>query len=419
MGSGRGRAAVVALGCPKNRVDSEYILGALAQSGYELTSSLNDAELIVLTTCAFLGSAVKESQEKIRELVRLKRQNPKMRLIVAGCLVARYGKGLKERYPLVDNWVGLNQLNEIPQMVDPCCQEQPPARVISTPSHYAYIKIADGCDNHCSYCLIPRIRGPFRSRRIEEIVLEAEALADLGVKELVLIAQDTSNYGKDIYGRPCLGRLIDRLSQIKGIRWLRLMYAYPKHLGEDVIEQFGSNPKLCRYIDLPIQHIADKILERMNRHYRRRDVERLLERLKMIPEMHIRTTIITGFPGEGEREFQELFDFIKRVQFDRLAGYEFSREPETKAGRMRGQVVPELRRERLQAIMRAQAEISRAKLGSLIGRRLLVLADFPNEGRTEWDAPEIDGRVVIKERVKPGGFVRLLIKDATVHDLVA
>jgi len=418
LSSGHSRAAVIALGCPKNRVDSEYLLGALAQSGYELTSSLKAADLVVLTTCAFLGSAVKESEKKIKEMVGLKRHNPDMKLVVAGCLVARYGDALAGKYPEVDRWVDLKDMQGIPQMVGYCCPRQAPARLVSTPSHYAYLKIADGCDNRCSYCLIPKIRGGFRSRKIEEIIAEACELVDLGVKELILIAQDTTAYGKDIYGRPCLGRLLDRLNQIKELRWLRLMYAYPAHLSEDVIEEFESNGKLCRYVDLPIQHIADRILERMNRHYQRRDVETLLDRLKMIPDMRIRTTIITGFPGESEEGFQELFDFVRQAQFDRLAGYEFSPEPETDASRMKGQIAPRVRRERLRRIMRAQAEISKQKLQSLIGKQVLALADFPNEGRTEWDAPEIDGRVIFQNAVKPGSFVRCEVKATTTHDIV-
>jgi len=411
---------VVALGCPKNRVDSEYLLGTLAQSGYELTSSLKAADLVVLTTCAFLGSAVKESEEKIKELVGLKRHNPDMKLIVAGCLVARYGDALAGKYPEVDRWVDLKDMQGIPQMVGYCCPGPAPARLVSTPSHYAYLKIADGCDNHCSYCLIPKIRGRFRSRPIAEVLAEAEALAGLGVKELILVAQDTTLYGTDIYARPRLGLLLDRLSQIKGVRWLRLLYAHPAHISEDVIEQFGSNPKLCRYIDLPIQHINDEILNRMNRHYQRREVEALLERLRRIPQMHIRTTVITGFPGETEARFQELLDFIKEAQFDRLSGYAFSPEPGTKASRLKGQIAPRVRRERLRRIMRAQAEISKQKLQSLIGKQVLALADFPNEGRTEWDAPEIDGLVRVKKGVlRPGRFYRCMVKKATVFDLVA
>jgi len=415
------RAAVVALGCPKNRVDSEYLLGALARAGYEFTNPADTKRrpnLIILTTCAFLKSAVAESERVIRKLVRIKRNNPETELIVAGCLVQRYGEKLKELFPEVDRWLGLNEMTKIHRVVGGLSGA--PARLISTPAHYAYLKIADGCDNRCSYCLIPAIRGWFRSRPIEEVVAEAEALGHLGVKELILIAQDTTLYGKDIYHSPALARLIDRLSAIKGLVWIRLLYTHPAHLTEDVLEQLGTNTRLCRYIDLPIQHIADRILERMNRHYRRRDVERLIERLRMIPEMRIRTTVITGFPGETETEFIQLRDFIRSVQFDRLSGYAFSPEPGTMAYQMPGQVPKDLARKRLGEIMRLQAQVSRQRLRRLVGSEIRVLVDMPGAGRSEWEAPEIDGVVRIKDAgIAPGEFINVRVTAARTHDLIA
>ncbi len=418
------RAAVVALGCPKNRVDSEYLLGALAEAGCELTTNLKFAHLIVLTTCAFLQSAVAESEKAIRQLIKLKRRNPNLKLIVAGCLIERYGKRLARRFPGVDQWLGLNELFHIPHLINrkspPPYPAPLPPRLLSTPNHYAYLKIADGCNNQCRYCLIPKIRGPFRSRPIDELTEEANQLAQLGVKELILIAQDTTLYGQDRYQRPMLSQLIERLTKIKEIRWLRLMYAHPAHLTGEVIEQFATNPKICRYIDLPIQHIADKILTRMNRHYLRRDVEQTLEQLRSIPEMRIRTTIITGLPGETEKEFQELLEFIKTAQFDRLSGYAFSPEPGTPAYRMKSQVPRSLAQRRLHQIMKTQAEISKNKLRSLIGKNVLVLVDFFGLGRTEWDAPEVDGLVYLKgKNPPPGTFTYARVVSTSTYDLTA
>jgi len=411
------RAAVIALGCPKNRVDSEYLLGALAEAGYELIAEPEAADTVILTTCAFIRPAVEESFALIRKLSRLKNQHPGMKLLVAGCLVERFGSTLNRKFPAVDHWIKMNQLTSIPELLGR--KPGPGCRLISTPSHYAYLKIADGCNNHCSYCLIPKIRGPLRSRPLNEIVQEAERLADLGVRELILVAQDTTAYGTDIYGKPALARLLDRLSRIKGITWLRLMYAHPAHLSEDVIEQFGTNPKLCRYIDLPIQHISDRLLKLMNRHYSRNDVVRLLERLKQIPDMCIRTTVITGFPGETRKEFLELMNFIRSAEFDRLAGYIFSPEPGTPAAAMKPLVRTATARQRLKTIMRIQAAISRGKLRRLANRELTIITDFPRQGRTEWDAPEIDGVVKLSTPLIPGRFYRCLVTKTGTHDLYA
>ncbi|MGC8797916.1 MAG: 30S ribosomal protein S12 methylthiotransferase RimO [candidate division WOR-3 bacterium] len=416
------RAAVIALGCPKNRVDSECLLASLAGAGYQLTAKPETADLVVLTTCAFLNSAVNESVSLIKSLTKLKTRRPDMKLVVAGCLIQRFGFSLSADYPLVDHWVGLDQLNSIPELLG----RKPvrhrtgfPPRLLSTPGNYAYLKIADGCNNRCSYCLIPEIRGRFRSRSAPEIVAEAELLAALGVKELILVAQDTTAWGMDRYGKPALARLLDRLSSIKGIRWLRLMYCHPAHLTEDVIEQFGSNRKLCRYIDLPLQHINDRILQRMNRHYTRRQVERLLDRLRRVPEMHIRTTFITGFPGETAATFAELLDFIRTTEFDRLSGYAFSPEPGTAAARMKPAVHPRCRQQRLKKLLQVQATVSRRRLRRLQGQNLKVLADFPREGRTEWDAPEVDGVARLTSgSFQPGQFYHCQVVKTTTHDLL-
>jgi ribosomal protein S12 methylthiotransferase len=476
------RACVVFLGCPKNQVDSEHVLGSLTEAGYSLTTDPRSADLIVITTCAFLQSAVRESEAAIQEALKHKRGSPSKKVIVAGCLVERYGAGLKRKFPSVDLWVPLRDMpriasllasspkpqatssdhSRLPTLDSPSC-----GRVLSTPRHFAYLKIADGCDNRCSYCMIPDIRGPFRSRPMQDIVAEANDLARAGVKELILVAQDTTLYGTDfrtgVHHKACpersrrdtktqgsrLAELIEELGKIDGIRWLRLMYTHPAHITEDVIDQFACNPKLCRYIDLPIQHIADHLLEKMNRHYTRQDVELLLESLRAIPDMHIRTTIIVGLPGETPRDFNELLVFVRAARFDRLSCYAYSPEPGTKAARLPGQVSPAVKKERVRRLMLAQAAISRANLKKLVGRKLTVLVDALTSdpeshhkdtktrrsgpgnweletgnwcaiARTEWDAPEIDGVVRLTGRgVRPGTFVRTLVTGSSTHDLTA
>lgn len=413
---------VIALGCPKNRVDSENLLAALNRAGFELTDKPEHSEVAILTTCAFIQPAVDESLSFIDKLIRLKSRRPNLKLVVAGCLVQRFGTGLNQKFPAVNHWVEIDRMGKIPELLGrkpPTGRHQFPRRLLSTPSHYAYLKIADGCENRCSYCLIPKIRGPFRSRPIPELVDEAKELAALGVRELILIAQDTTAYGSDLYPKPALAQLIDRLSQIKGITWIRLMYAHPAHLTEDVVEQFGSNPKLCRYIDLPIQHTSDRILKQMNRHYTRRKLEILINRLRYIPGMKIRTTVITGFPGETPSDFEDLLNFIRTVEFDRLSGYPFSPEPGTQAALMKPQVKPSIGIRRLKTILRVQAAISRKNLHRLLKQELTIVADSPHQGRTEWDAPEIDGVVSFPEKLIPGRFYPCQVIKTQTHDLHA
>ena len=436
MGVSHSTAAVICLGCPKNQVDSEQVLGSLVEAGYRLTSDPAGADLIVVTTCAFLQSAVRESESVIRQTLALKRRNPGTRVVVAGCLFERYGDKLRERFPGLDLLVGLRDMPHIPRLLDsrvPCLradthrQKRRASRVrhvvprlLSTPGHFAYLKIADGCDNRCSFCTIPRIRGTFRSRPEREILAEARSLADMGVKELILVAQDSTLYGTDIYGRPMLARLLRRLGDIDGVRWLRLMYAHPAHLTEDVIDELGTNPKLCRYIDLPIQHVSDRLLKKMNRRYRRQDLELLIETLRSIPDVHVRTTLIVGFPGETDAEFGDLIDFVRGTRFDRLSAYAYSPEPGTLAYSFGPQVSVAAKRDRVRRLMQVQAAVSRANLKRLVGRRLTVLVDSPGLGRTEWDAPEIDGVVKLTGcKVKPGRFVQALVTGSSTHDITA
>jgi ribosomal protein S12 methylthiotransferase len=434
----RSSACVVFLGCPKNQIDSEHVLGSLTQAGYALTTEPAHADLIVITTCAFLQSAVRESEAAIREALKHKQGSTGKAVVVAGCIVERYGSDLKGRFPAVDHWVRLRDMNRVPQLAaggrklpapglgqSAACNVQPAVgngspRVLSTPGHFAYLKVADGCDNRCSYCLIPDIRGSFRSRPMKDILAEAGGLAERGVKELILVAQDTTLYGSDIYGRPTLAKLLRRLGDVKGIRWLRLMYTHPAHLTEDVMNEMCVNPKLCRYVDLPIQHISDRLLTRMNRRHTRSDVEALLDNLRTIPDMHIRTTIIVGLPGETRRDFEELLAFVRKARFDRLSCYAYSPEPGTSAARLPGQVSPQVKKARVRRLMLTQAAVSRANLRRLVGRDLDVLVDSPGIARSEFDAPEIDGLVKLTGRaIPPGRFHRVRVTTSSTHDLTA
>jgi ribosomal protein S12 methylthiotransferase len=428
--------ALVALGCPKNLVDSEHVLGSFALAGYRVTTDTAKADVVVVTTCAFLEAAVRESNDAIRRLLKARNRRPGQRVVVAGCLVERL-KTLPGDMPEgIDLLVDLRGMSHIPELLDPELRTRKGARtptggvgrrrhkafprLLSTPSHYAYLKIADGCDNRCTYCLIPSIRGPRRSRPIPEIIREARSLARLGVKEIVLVAQDTSAYGRDIYRRPALPRLLRRLAEIRRIRWIRLMYTHPAHVDASLLDAYRSNPKLCRYIDLPIQHVSDRILGHMNRRYTRRVLEDLLLRLRTIPEMRIRTTVIVGFPGETEAEFRELLDFLGSARFDRLGAYAYSPEPGTAAARLSAQLPAELRSRRLSRVMATQAAISRGNLRRLKARTLKVLMDSPVTGRTEWDAPEIDGIVRLEGGTgTPGSLVAARVIRTLTHDLIA
>jgi len=424
-------ASVIALGCPKNRVDSEYLLASLGLAGFTLDSDPDSADVIVVTTCGFIRSAVEESEAAVRQALAVKRRRPTTRVIVAGCLVQRYGQALVRRFPGVDLFVGIDRLPDIPAMlgyegriaVSPRpsrlgCSRSP--RLLSTPPHYAYMTIADGCDNRCSYCLIPDIRGPLRSRPVPDVLAEARLLVEAGVKELVLVAQDTTAYGIDRYTGPALPRLLDRLSALPGLRWLRLMYAHPAHLQNGTIARFARLPNLCRYIDLPIQHVSDRILTLMGRGYLRRDLESMLGQLRSIEDMAIRTTVIVGFPGETEAEFSEMLGFLRHAGFDRLGAYAYSRERGSRAASLPNQVPEPVKHERLRRLMKMQEGISRHRLRRLLGRRVSVQMDTPTTGRTEWDAPEIDGDVrIVGSSFVPGQMLEVRVTRTGTHDVWA
>jgi ribosomal protein S12 methylthiotransferase len=425
--------SVISLGCPKNLVDSEHMLGILGRAGFRLTAVPEASDVIVINTCGFLQSAVAESERVIRRCLKLKQTAAARKVIVAGCLVQRLSRRLRQTFPDVDAFVGIDGIRDLPGVIahsrggaEPglpraLCSALTP-RLVSTPRHYAYLRIADGCDNHCSYCLIPGIRGRFRSRRSEDIRQEAGLLTRCGAKELILIAQDTTLYGQDRYGRKTLASLLRELGGTTGIEWLRLLYTHPAHYTPELIDELALNSKVVKYVDLPLQHINDRILARMNRRYRRADVESLLARLTAIPGMSIRTTFITGFPGETEVEFHELSDFVAQGRFTHVGCFPYSPEPGTKAYRMARQLVPGIRENRARDIMRVQRRVSLAHNRAHVGQVLEVRIDAAGKdgylGRTSSDAPEIDNVVHVRGKGLPvGALVDARVTRAGAYDL--
>lgn len=429
------KIALVSLGCPKNLVDSEIILGYLAQNNYLLTLDWQNSDVCIINTCAFLKSAVKEAEQWIQKVITYKKKGKIKKIIVAGCLVQRYYDALLDKFPEIDGVMGIDNLTEIVKVIT---KEGRMSRVSNKPTylsnyktprlistnHYAYLKIADGCDNFCAYCLIPSIRGRFRSRKIKDIVQEAKYLSQNGIKEIILVAQDTTLYGKDIYAELSLARLLRNLVKIKDIIWIRVLYTHPAHWTGELIQVYKDNPQICRYVDLPLQHISDKILKTMNRPYTRKQVEQLLDKLKTIPDIAIRTSVIVGFPNETEKEFNELIKFVEEYKFAHLGCFIYSREPGTLAYNLPNQIPEKIKKERLDVIMKTQQKISFNRMRSFIGKTLKVIIDQITHqkilGRTEFDAPEIDGVVELKGmNLKPGDWIEVKIKDAQAYKLLA
>ncbi len=436
--------SVVMLGCPKNLVDTERMLGLLYSAGYKPVPQPEGADLVLLSTCAFLASARQEAYQVIEEMLELKRRGRIRGLIVAGCLPQWEKEALLARYPEVDQVVGLFARDEIVRAADRIFGGHPHPRTIFLPQpsqamqelgrvritlpHVGYLKIADGCNWRCSFCLIPQIRGAYRSKPIHQILAEAQELAADGVQELILIAQDTSAYGRDLaHGRSLLPELLRQLDRLEGIRWIRLMYLYPVGIGEALIETMASARKILPYLDLPLQHISDPILRRMDRLVDRRQTEEVLQRLRRgIPRLVIRTTLMVGFPGETEAHFQELIDFVLQQRFERLGVFAFSPEPGTSAAQMPDQVPEPVRQTRRQRLLQVQQKIAFAYNESQIGKRMEVLIDrqVPGQrhawvGRTYADAPEIDGLVYVTgENLRPGQFVPCEIVAVQGYDLI-
>jgi ribosomal protein S12 methylthiotransferase len=416
---------VVTLGCPKNVVDSEYLLGQLHHGNIQLVASADDADTIIINTCGFIKDAKQESIDTIMEAVKKKNRGELKKIVVMGCLSERFKKELAAEIPEVDSFYGTHQLLDVLKDLHVDYKsELLGERFLTTPTHYAYLKISEGCDNPCSFCAIPLMRGSHRSKPLEEIVHEARRLAEKGVKELVVIAQDTTYYGLDVYGERRLAALLGELNSLDGIEWIRLMYAYPAHFPLNVIEAFQKFPKLCRYIDIPIQHYSDSVLKSMRRGMTQRSTRELLMRLKdEIPELALRTTMIVGYPNETEDDFKALCDFIGEMRFHRLGVFTYSEEEGTGAMEL-GDTVPEsVKQERQAVIMEIQKGISQQHNESLIGKTLKVLIDSHDGeffiGRTEWDAPEIDQEVFVRssQPLKAGTFHSVTMTDAVEYDL--
>jgi len=427
------------LGCPKNRVDSEVMLGTLAEAGYRLVQDPEEAEVVVVNTCGFIESAKEESVEAIVELAELKRTAQCRKLVVAGCLVQRHADELARELPEVDHFLGTGAYHEIARIVsdaqakrlvvpDPdFVHSATTPRVNSLPSHTAYLKIAEGCDNACAFCIIPKLRGRQRSRPIDDVLAEAAALAAQGTIELSLIAQDLTAYGHDLPGKVRLHHLLPELCKVEGIRWIRLHYAYPRDVPDALVDAIASEPKIVKYLDMPLQHSSDRLLRTMRRGRDSVFLRELLARLRgRVPGIALRTALIVGLPGETEADFEDLLRFVEEQRFERLGVFEFSQEEGTPAAEMGDQVPAAVKRARYERIMELQQGISRAHQRAMVGRRLEVLVEGRSEetehllaGRHAQQAPEIDGITYVNDGVAyPGEIVTLEITDASAYDLV-
>ncbi len=422
------KISVITLGCSKNTVDSERLLKQLQLNDFNLVDSPENANTVIINTCGFIDAAKEESINAIINAVSLKQNGIINKVIVTGCLSERYKDDLKKEIPEVDSFFGTEKYEGIlKELGGDLKYELLGERLLTAPSHTAYLKISEGCDNPCSFCAIPLMRGLHKSKTVEELVAEAEALAKLGTKELIIIGQDTTDYGKDIYGRRNLAELLRKLSLINGIKWIRLMYAYPSHFPDDLIDEIADNPKICKYIDIPLQHISDKILKSMRRGITRKRTIELLNTLKeRIPGLVLRTTIITGYPGETKKEFEELCGFIKEFKFDRLGVFTYSIEENTPAFVLGDKISHKEKEKRKEILMEIQQEISLNLNSRLPGTKLEVLIDRKEGGffvgRSFREAPEVDGEILINgadNRVNIGNFYCAEVFDFNEYDLFA
>ena len=421
------KVSVITLGCSKNTVDSERLLSQLKMNNMRIVDDPSKADTVIINTCGFIEAAKQESINTILEAAEMKKQGDINKVIVAGCLSKRYSEDLKTQIPEVDGFFGTEDYEGILKSFGGDLKyDLLGEREVSTPKHYAYLKISEGCDNPCSFCAIPLMRGKHKSKTIEELLAEANSLALKGVKELIIIGQDTTDYGIDIYGKRNIAELIKKLSKIKGIEWIRLLYAYPSHFPEDLIDEIADNPKVCKYLDMPLQHISDKVLKSMRRGITKRRTIELIEKLKSrIPDLTLRTTFIVGYPAETKTEFNELCDFIKSVKFDRVGVFNYSIEENTPAFLLGDTVSEDEKNQRQNEVMEIQKEISLNKNGNMIGKRIKVLVDGKDGeyfiGRSEKDAPEVDGEVLISANrmLKKGNYYSVEIVDCNEYDLFA
>jgi ribosomal protein S12 methylthiotransferase len=433
------KVKIVTLGCEKNLVDSEIMSGLIDERGYSLTDSEDEATVIIVNTCGFIDAAKEESINTILNLADLKETGNLKALIVSGCLTQRYKEELMKEMPEIDGIVGTGDFHHINDIVDQALRGRKPIMVgnpvfnyekvlprkVTTPRYTAYVKIAEGCDNACTFCSIPIMRGKFRSRSMESILSEVNQLASQGVREISLIAQDSTNYGTDLYDKFMLPELMNRVTEVPGIEWVRLHYAYPGFFTDELMDTIAGNPKICKYVDLPLQHSEDRILKRMRRPGRQRDSRELIRRIReRIPDVSLRTSIIVGFPGETEEDFRNLCEFVKEIKFDRLGVFTYSQEQDTPASRLPDQLPEEVKEYRANLLMEIQREISKARNEERIGKVLDVLIeryDGRNDvyiGRSQYDAPEIDGEVFVTgHKLSIGEIAKVRITHSLEYDL--
>jgi ribosomal protein S12 methylthiotransferase len=430
---------LVSLGCPKNLVDSEVILGLLSKEGYLLTTDPSVAEILIVNTCSFIQDATREAIETTLRLAHYKKAGRCRLLIVSGCLPQRYGKVLEKELPEVDLFVGTGDFQNLPRILSTkqraksflsratFLYDEKTPRILSTPPFIAYLKIAEGCSNACTFCTVPRIRGPYRSRRLRSVLEEAKRLADQGAQEIILIAQDTTAYGRDLRDGTNLEKLMKKLVNVEGLRWIRILYGYPKarNFTQGLVDLMAQEKRICSYLDLPVQHIDDEILKRMGRRSKGHEIRSLLRKIRTcLPEVSLRTSLIVGFPGEREVHFKALLDFVQEMQFDHLGAFKYSPEEGTRASRLPDLIPESVKEERLRTLMKLQKKISLKKYRKMVGKRMEVLVEGPAgqggmlRGRLQTQAPEIDGCVFLKGSARPGDWVEARITEALPYDLV-
>ena len=436
------KVGFISLGCNKNLVDTEKTIAIFNEEGFEIVNKPENADIIVINTCGFIESAKEEAINTILEMAEYKKDKCKF-LIAMGCLVERYRDELAKEIPEVDLWIKYSEYDSLWDKVKKMLENEDieetdnPSnreflnlmdRVLTTGDNFAYLKIADGCSNRCTYCAIPYIRGPQMSRKMEDIIEEAKKLAEEGYHEIILTAQDTTKYAVDLYGKPRLAELIEEISKIEEIKWIRFLYAYPETINDELIQVVRNNDKVCKYFDIPIQHISDSVLKRMNRQSNGESIRKLIKKLRQeITEVIIRTTVMVGFPGESEADFEELYNFLQEAKFDKLGCFAYSKEDGTPASRLKEQIHPMTKKSRLNKIMSLQQKISKQNLKNKIGKEVEVLVEdksFDGKtyiGRSYMDVPEIDGVVYIEsdEEIQIGSFVKCTITDVNEYDLIA
>lgn len=431
----------ISLGCDKNLVDTEKMLGLLAKRGWEMTDDESQADVIIINSCCFIQDAKEESIQNILDMAEYKKTGSLKALIVTGCLAQRYRQEIIDEIPEVDAVLGTSSYDKIVEAVEEALAgngavimsdlealpEVKEDRLITTGGHFAYLKIAEGCDKHCTYCIIPKIRGNFRSVPMEQLIKEAQYLAEQGVKELILVAQETTLYGKDLYGEKSLHKLLKELCKIDGIRWIRVLYCYPEEITDELIEVMKTEPKICHYLDLPIQHASDAILKRMGRRTSKQELIDIIGKLRReIPDICLRTTLITGFPGETQEQHEELMQFVDEMEFDRLGVFTYSAEEDTPAATMEGQIDEEVKLDRQAELMELQQEVAFDKAEEMIGKEVLVMIEgkVADEnayvGRTYKDAPNVDGLIFVNgdEELMSGDFAKVKITGAADYDLI-